>query len=51
VCTKKKLRIGISINDLCALDLAQNRGEIKCKGMMDKEHQWNTWRSARQSGG
>jgi hypothetical protein len=30
-----------------ALDLVQNRGEIKCRSMMGKEHQLNTWRSAR----
>jgi hypothetical protein len=47
--TKKQFRNGMSVNGYFLLDLAWNKGEIKCIGMMDKEHQWNTWRSERQN--
>jgi hypothetical protein len=51
VCTQKQSRTSINVNEYCALDLAQKKGEIKCRGMMGKEHQWNTWRSERHHGG
>jgi hypothetical protein len=35
---KKPFRTGIKVNNYYALDLAQSKGEIKCRGMMDMEH-------------
>jgi hypothetical protein len=32
----------MNVNDYCALDLVQSRGEIKCRGIMDRDHKWNT---------
>jgi hypothetical protein len=36
---------------LLALDLAHSRGEIKCNGMVDRENQWNTWKTRRKNKG